>query len=304
MAAKDKEYGYITISRRLFDGPLWSEERQLSLAEAWLWLIKEARFEVASAKELIGGKMVTWSRGQLPGSVRYLATRWHWTIGKVQRYLEMLEREEMIKRHIDGNSGQTIITLVNYEKYNGGKNSKRYTEQDAKSSTGQGLIENIDTPDDTLSDTGAIHRRYDTNTDNKRKEGRVADAPTHTDAELARFKNFQAYLDQQAPNVQKLKCPFTIDEYIRLFSDYPGPEAKKQILDVILAMHNSKTLLKKYESANLTCRSWLRIRLERQEPKSPQQNGQSDAARVAADLQEQQAREVLAAGRKQPPGES
>lgn len=88
-------------------------------------------------------------------------------------------------------------------------------------------------------------------------------SPTHTQEEVERFGHFQKFLSEKAPNVQKLKYPFTIDEYLKLFADYPGPENRKNVLQVLEDMHNRKDLLKKYNSANLTCRSWIRIRAEK-----------------------------------------
>jgi hypothetical protein len=51
-----------------------------------------------------------------------------------------------------------------------------------------------------------------------------------------------------------MKEPFTRKEYERLFAEYSPDE----IYATIKAMHNWTPLTKKNQSANLTCRDWLR----------------------------------------------
>lgn len=118
MAKKvDKLSNFLPINRRFFSHPLWKEDRTFSKAEAWLWLIAEARFDAAVANELIGGKTVRWVRGELPASLRYLAEAWNWEKNQVDRFLKLLETEAMILRRLD--KGQTIIRLINYSTHNG-----------------------------------------------------------------------------------------------------------------------------------------------------------------------------------------
>ena len=87
-----------------------------------------------------------------------------------------------------------------------------------------------------------------------------ADAPTHSPDEENLFKNFTVWIEKNAPKVNKMKEPLTIDQYLKLRKDFPGENGRAVLLEVIQSMHNHKQLLKKYESANLTLRSWLRLR--------------------------------------------
>jgi hypothetical protein len=109
---------YVTINRRIFQHAFWEEKRPFSRFEAWLDLIQSARFELAEAKKLIDGKMVTWQRGELPASLRFLAARWDWSKNKVDNFLKMLEVEGMIKKRTAEGTAQTVITLCNYDSYN------------------------------------------------------------------------------------------------------------------------------------------------------------------------------------------
>lgn len=113
----EKALSYIPLKRSFFNHFLWKEQRTFSKCEAWLDLIQLARFEQSEAKELIGGKLIRWKRGQLVASIRFLAQRWTWGKHKVEDFIKMLKEERMIA--IDSSQGQTVITLLNYEMHNG-----------------------------------------------------------------------------------------------------------------------------------------------------------------------------------------
>jgi len=107
---------FIRLNRKFFNHSFWKEDRVYSLAEAWLDLIASARFEVAPEKIVVKMQIITIQRGELRASQRYLAERWHWSVGKVNRYINMLENESMIERRSE--HSETVIILCNYEDYN------------------------------------------------------------------------------------------------------------------------------------------------------------------------------------------
>lgn len=107
---------YIPISRRLFEHPFWCEERIYSRFEAWLDLIQSARFE--DTKQLIGNRMIEVKRGQALVSLRFLAGRWQWSTKKVNAFLDLLIQDKMITKETPKETGQTVITICNYDKYN------------------------------------------------------------------------------------------------------------------------------------------------------------------------------------------
>lgn len=116
--AKRKEAlsNFIPISRKLFEHHLWCEDREYSRFEAWLFLLKEARFE--DTKVLDKGKLVIVKRGQIYASIRFLATAFGWSTKKVGNYIKILEGDEMVKKETVKETGQNIITICNYDKYN------------------------------------------------------------------------------------------------------------------------------------------------------------------------------------------
>ena len=129
--------GYIKLSRKFFSNDMWNEARTFSSCEAWLDLIQSARFEATPRMESIGGREVSYTRGQYPASIRFLSKRWHWTERRVRTFLSFLKRENMITLSQD--QGMNIITLVKYNEYNG-------NPADTTS----------DTTNDTVNDTSII----------------------------------------------------------------------------------------------------------------------------------------------------
>lgn len=107
---------YIPISRRLFEHPFWCEERVFSRFEAWLDLVRSARFE--DTKQLVGNRFIEVKRGQILVSLRFLAGRWQWSTKKVNSFLDLLIQDKMIIKETPKETGQTVVTICNYDKYN------------------------------------------------------------------------------------------------------------------------------------------------------------------------------------------
>lgn len=73
------------------------------------------------------------------------------------------------------------------------------------------------------------------------------------------FEKFKQWIAANAPNVAKLKEPFTEEQFERIKRDFP----LQLIQDTLVSMHNYRELLKKYVSANLTFRKWAKRDLEK-----------------------------------------
>ena len=106
--------GYIKLYRKFFDTPLWTEPREYSRSEAWLDLIQAAAIEQRVI--ILDGRAIELRRGELLVSKRYLEKRWGWSIGKVTRFMQLLQEQEMVTVRAQGK--YTVITLCNYDKYN------------------------------------------------------------------------------------------------------------------------------------------------------------------------------------------
>jgi hypothetical protein len=122
--------GWIKLWRGWRDNPiLYKGERAL----AWLWLLENAAWRPIRVR--IKGHTVILERGQLSFSQRFLAGQWGWSKSAVDRFMADLREEGMIATHpkagaVDGENsrqrkrhpagqGQAIITICDYEKYQG-----------------------------------------------------------------------------------------------------------------------------------------------------------------------------------------
>lgn len=70
------------------------------------------------------------------------------------------------------------------------------------------------------------------------------------------FAHWQAWAEEHASQVLRMKAPLTAAELEKLTADF----GKALVLEVFEAMHNHLPLLKKYSSANLTARDWCKRR--------------------------------------------
>lgn len=112
------EEGFLRLSRRFFSNEMWKVAREFSECEAWLDLIQSARFDATGEaySELIGGREISYSRGQYPASISFLMKRWKWSEKKVRYFLSKLKKKGVITTC--NQQGMTVITLCNYDDYN------------------------------------------------------------------------------------------------------------------------------------------------------------------------------------------
>jgi hypothetical protein len=106
------EEGYFYVSRALLDHPVFIRE-PLCEPAAWIWLIREAAWKERTVRS--GKAIVELKRGECAVSLRFLASRWKWSLAKVRRYLARLEKANMIS--IKSGTLTTHLTICNYEKY-------------------------------------------------------------------------------------------------------------------------------------------------------------------------------------------
>lgn len=121
--------GWYVMHRGWMDSPIFKNE-PFTEREAWEWLISEAAF--AGHKANIKNEPVWIDRGQLSHSIRFLADKWGWKRTKTSDFLEKLKKWDMIRT--ENRTGQTVITICNYSKYQDDKKENR-TESGHK--TGQ-----------------------------------------------------------------------------------------------------------------------------------------------------------------------
>ena len=159
--------GWIKLSRQIQECDLlWdSIDEPFDRRSAWIDLLMMANHE---DKEIVfNGKPLTVKMGQRMTSIRILAERWHWSVNKVRRYLELLQRLEMV--HKDSDNHSTLLTIVNYGKYQVKWHTDEYTDEYT---------------DGTQTNTQTEHARHTNNNDNNENN----DNKKHIHGEYAHVK--------------------------------------------------------------------------------------------------------------------
>lgn len=121
--------GRFALSRDIFSHPIWKSE-PINRAQAWIELIGLANHERSFIIAKNGQKIVL-ERGQCGYSKLEYAKRWGWSRGKVDRFISMLESEQMVsvKQYNGQDNGNTIITICNYDEYQFRKNEGSTTDR-------------------------------------------------------------------------------------------------------------------------------------------------------------------------------
>lgn len=103
-----------------FNGEAYSDR------DAWVWMIGEAQWRDGIVNVL--GVPTALKRAQFSHSIRFMAEKFKWSKDRASRFLKKLERWGMIESETA--TGQTIITICNYEKYQGGEDTPKDTSKD------------------------------------------------------------------------------------------------------------------------------------------------------------------------------
>lgn len=124
--------GYIKLYRKIWDHPFWREKRKFSRAEALIDL-----FLMANGKDkevIFDGRPILVKRGQLLTSQRKLAARWSWSKTKTRDFLNISPKHDHTIEIISDRK-KSIITILNYEKYNPLFGDEKTTENEGKKTT-------------------------------------------------------------------------------------------------------------------------------------------------------------------------
>lgn len=111
--------GWIKLHRDIQEHWLWEDE-SFSRGQAFIDLLMEVNHE--DKKKLFNGELIEIKRGSKITSLRQLSERWKWSTKKVKKFLEQLEKDEMITFKSD--TKKTLITIENYSVYQDRGNSE------------------------------------------------------------------------------------------------------------------------------------------------------------------------------------
>ena len=109
--------GWIKLHRNILQWEWWDDKntRDLFLVALLLANHKEKKFP-------FDNEIITIERGQYLTSMRKLSERWKWHRNTVKGFLQLLEKDQMIKLKVA--TSYTLITIINYDVY-------QYNESDS-----------------------------------------------------------------------------------------------------------------------------------------------------------------------------
>ncbi len=110
--------GWIKVYRQLVSHWLWRSER-FTRGQAWIDLLLSANHRDRQIR--LGNQLITVKRGQVLVSQRQLVSRWGWARNTIARFLGVLKLDKMLSHEVSHGpeGGYTLITILNYERYQG-----------------------------------------------------------------------------------------------------------------------------------------------------------------------------------------
>lgn len=114
---------WIKVHRKIRESALWESDEPFDRRSAWIDLLIEAN--VKDHDVFYKGSVIKVKRGDVYTSIRKLAAKWHWSTGKVTRFLKNLAEMGMIRKH-ENVKNVTLLTIINYGVYQ----DKRDTDGD------------------------------------------------------------------------------------------------------------------------------------------------------------------------------
>lgn len=236
--------GWIKIHRKLID---WEWLDCPEMVGLWVNLLLRANYE----DKKWHGQVI--KRGQILTSRSELAEMCGLSVQTLRTCLERLKSTNEITSETT-NQG-TLITVVKYDCYQGGDEVVKPTNQPANQpATNQRL-----TSDQPAKPSLPISSSSKSKHIQEEKKEIDTIVSTKKDDGSEEFLAFQGWIQTHTPEVAKMQQPFTESQYRSLQQNY----SPREVAEVLEDMSNSANLLKKYKSAYLTCKSWLKMRRER-----------------------------------------
>lgn len=116
--------GWQKVYRDIQKHWLW-EDKPFSRGQAFIDLILLVNHQ--DSKVLIDGELIEVKRGSKVTSLRKLGEAWGWSSKKVKKFLEQLEKDNMISYKSDNK--KTVVTIENYSVYQDVGNSEETVEK-------------------------------------------------------------------------------------------------------------------------------------------------------------------------------
>jgi DNA replication protein DnaD len=123
-----KSQGWIKVFRDILDHWIWQDPMAF---RCWMFIILKANH--SDKKIIFDGSLITIRRGQLLTSIRKLSDEIGCSKDKMRKILETLISDNMIS--VKTTHRGTLLTVINYEKFQGSRDTEQYAEQYAEQYT-------------------------------------------------------------------------------------------------------------------------------------------------------------------------
>lgn len=108
---------FVLIPISVFESNEWTEKREFSKVEAWLWLLVNANRSSTEQYVRVGKNTFIVQFGQIHITNRTLADVWGWSSSTVNRYLDKLVSDGRIEKiNVDSKLG-TLISICDLQHY-------------------------------------------------------------------------------------------------------------------------------------------------------------------------------------------
>jgi len=242
--------GWIRLHRKLADRPIWTQEK-FTKGQAWVDLILQASYQ--DHIEIQGNSFLTVKRGQLFTSQALLSKRWRWNRETVRLFLRLLRDLNMvaIRTAKETETGYTLITLLNYDLYQGDSTDAKALPP-AVDSAIRPPSESRNSPENSAV-RSAIGKSQDmaeyTGTYEKLSEAPPpSDPPSIPPSDRHPTRHYQ-----EGKKGKKEKEPLVVDE--RAFWEKFSPQDQEIIHQTIKAIHSTR---KRGEAAESVIQGELR----------------------------------------------
>ena len=123
--------GWIKFYRSLINHDLVGFKKPYTKAEAWIWMLTEAKFEDTKEYRDFGGKerLIDMPRGTLTHSLRFMSKAFGWSTCKLKTFLNHLQNEKNIAQKPIQQITQ--ITICNYDVYQSNETQQTIQQQNS-----------------------------------------------------------------------------------------------------------------------------------------------------------------------------
>ncbi len=162
--------GWLKLYRSIQNHWLW-EDKPFSRGQAFIDLLLMANHK--DNKILFNGELIEVKRGSRITSLRQLSEAWGWSTKKTKKFLELLEKDNMIT--VKSDNKKTLVTIENYEVYQEVGNTEE-TQEKHQGNSGETQRKNKRNSKEIQKKTNKNDKERYKN-DKERKEGEEEESP-------------------------------------------------------------------------------------------------------------------------------